>query len=99
MKVIKHTFPEHPELAILPLADWHIGDPNADGKRMLEWLDYLKNNPNAYAILNGDLMDAAIKTSIGDVYQASIQPMEQLIPYWLAKKKTRNRKYAATIGF
>ena len=78
MKVIKHTFPEHPELAILPLADWHIGDPNADGKRMLEWLDYLKNNPNAYAILNGDLMDAAIKTSIGDVYQASIQPMEQL---------------------
>ena len=78
MKVIKHSLGDFDEITILPLADWHIGDPHADGKKMLKWLDYLKTTPNAYAILNGDLMDAAIKTSIGDVYQASIQPMEQL---------------------
>ena len=78
MKVIKHSLGDFEEISILPLSDWHIGDPLSDGAKIKQYLDYLKDTPNAFAILNGDLMDAAIKTSIGDVYQASIQPMEQL---------------------
>ena len=42
MKVITHDLGKHDEISILPLADWHVGDPASDGKRITEWLDYLK---------------------------------------------------------
>ena len=79
MKVIHHTLSkEFKELQILPLADLHLGDIRSDGKKILEWIDYIRNTPNCYTILNGDLMDSAIKSSIGDIYGASLQPMMQL---------------------
>lgn len=79
MKVIRCDLPrEHKEITILPLADWHLGDPRADYKMITQWLDYLKATDNAYCILNGDLMDSATKHSIGDIYSAALQPMEQL---------------------
>lgn len=38
----------------------------------------MKNTPNAYCILNGDILDNATKTSIGDTYTQEFNPMEQL---------------------
>jgi predicted phosphodiesterase len=60
------------------MADLHIGDNNCDYKSILERIEYIKNTPNAYCILDGDLMDTAIASSIGDTYGANLQPMEQL---------------------
>lgn len=56
----------------------HIGDNMCDFKLIQQTLDYIKSTPNAFAVLNGDLMDTAICSSIGDTYAANIQPMEQL---------------------
>lgn len=78
MKVISHILGDHKEIVILPLADLHLGDIHSDYKKIVEWLDYVKNTPNAYAILNGDLMDAATRYSIGDVYGQNLKPMQQL---------------------
>ena len=77
MKVIAHDLGDFDEIFLLPLADWHIGDPASDGKRITEWLDYLKKTPNAFALLNGDLMNCAIRNSVSDVY-TDLSPMEQL---------------------
>lgn len=79
MKVISHNLSEDfSELQILALADLHLGDRNCDGKKILEWIDYIERTPNCYFIMNGDICDAAIKASIGDTYGASLQPMAQL---------------------
>lgn len=78
MKIIKHRLGDFPKLEILPLADLHIGDIHSDGKKIQEWLKYIEETPNCYTILNGDLMDTAIKTSVGDTYGATLRPMEQL---------------------
>ncbi len=78
MKTICCNLGDFSEIQILPLADLHLGDPHSDFKRIQEWIDFIKNTPNAFAILNGDLMDAATVSSIGDTYGASLQPMEQL---------------------
>ena len=79
MKVIKHRLPDFEQLQILPLADLHIGDIHSDGKKIMEWLTYIKDTPNCFTLLNGDLMDTATRTSVGaGVYQAALQPMEQL---------------------
>ena len=65
-------------IEIIPLADLHIGDQCADLKAIQAKIDYIRDKPNAFCVLNGDLMDTAIASSIGDTYAASLQPMEQL---------------------
>lgn len=78
MKPIRCDLPYAETIEIHPMADLHIGDSNSDYKLIMERIDYIKNTPNAYCILGGDLMDTAIASSIGDTYGANLQPMEQL---------------------
>ena len=78
MKAIRCDLPYAEKIEIHPMADLHLGDNNSDFKLIMERIEYIKNTPNAYCILGGDLMDAAIASSIGDTYGANLQPMEQL---------------------
>lgn len=78
MKTIKHTLGNFERIEILPLADLHIGDIHSDGKKIQEWLTYIRETENCFTILNGDLCDNAIRTSIGDTYSATLSPMLQL---------------------
>ena len=61
-----------------PLADLHIGDAMSDWELIQSEIERVLETPNAYCVLNGDLMDTAIASSIGDTYAATHQPMEQL---------------------
>lgn len=79
MKVIKIDLPrELSSIELHTFADEHIGDEHSDIKRVMERIEYVKNTPNAYCIMNGDIMDNATKTSIGDTYTQVFNPMEQL---------------------
>ena len=79
MKTIKIDLPrELEQIEIHTFADEHIGDEHCDIKRLLERIEYVKNTPNAYCIMNGDILDNATKTSIGDTYTQEFNPMEQL---------------------
>ena len=79
MKVIKIDLPsELTQIELHTFADEHIGDEHSDIKRVLQRIEYVKNTPNAYCILNGDIIDNATKTSIGDTYTQVFNPMEQL---------------------
>ena len=79
MKIIKIDLPtELEQIELHIFADEHIGDEHSDMKRLLERIEYVKNTPHAYCILNGDLLDNATKTSIGDSYTQTLSPMDQL---------------------
>lgn len=79
MKVIKIDLPsELEQIELHTFADEHIGDEHSDIKRVLQRIEYVKNTPNAYCILNGDIIDNATRTSIGDIYTQTCNPMEQL---------------------
>ena len=79
LRAIKCDLPkEVEELELVPLADFHIGDSCCDFKLVQARLDHVRDTENAYCVLNGDLMDTAIASSIGDTYGANLQPMEQL---------------------
>ena len=65
-------------LEIYTLADWHIGDKHCKMNEIKDTLNYIKDTPNAYAILNGDLMNNATKTSVSDCYAEAMKPQEQL---------------------
>lgn len=79
MKTIKIDLPRNLlSVELHTFADEHIGDAQSDIERVIQRIEYVKNTPNAYCILNGDIMDNATKTSIGDTYAQVFNPMEQL---------------------
>lgn len=79
MKAIKIDLSEElKSIQIQIFGDEHIGDEHCDLNRLKERIAYVANTENAYCVLNGDVIDNATKTSIGDTYAAELNPMEQL---------------------
>lgn len=54
---------------LMILGDMHIGDELCDLDLIKETIDYVKNTKDCYAILNGDLINNALKTSKSDSYK------------------------------
>jgi predicted phosphodiesterase len=79
LKVIKVTLPRTlKDVEIRIFADLHIGDRHCNLSDIREEIEYVRNTPNCYAILNGDIMNNATKTSVSDTYAELFPPMEQL---------------------
>jgi hypothetical protein len=79
MKVIKADLPQTIEtLELHTFADEHIGDACCDMPRLKARIDYVANTPNAYCILNGDILDFASRSSIGDIESREFNIMGQL---------------------
>ena len=79
MKVIRIDLPkELKSVEIHTLADLHIGDKFADMDGIKAKIEHIRDNVNAYCILNGDLMNNATKTSVSDCYAEEYTPMEQV---------------------
>jgi predicted MPP superfamily phosphohydrolase len=79
MKVIKIDLPKDlKNVEIHTLADLHIGDKFSDMDGIKAKIEHIRDNVNAYCILNGDLMNNATKTSVSDCYAEELSPMEQV---------------------
>lgn len=79
MKSIRIDLPsELKQVEIHTFADEHIGDNNSDIDRLKARIKYVADTENAFCILNGDIIDNATKTSIGDSYSSEFNPMLQL---------------------
>lgn len=79
MKVVKSDLPKDIETLELHIfADEHIGDALCDIPRLQSRIDYIANNPNAYCILNGDILDYASRSSIGDIETREFNIMDQM---------------------
>lgn len=66
------------EVEIIPVADYHWADPHSDHAKILEDIKYIAEHDNVFCVLNGDLMDCAIASSVGDTYGATLTPMDEL---------------------
>lgn len=86
------------EIIICPLADIHLGDPLLDNKLLNKTIDYIKNNENVYTILNGDLMNTALKTSVSNSYEEKLTPMQQIEALVELLEPIKNKILVATIG-
>ena len=99
MKVIKVTLPKNmKEAEIHIFADLHIGDRFCDKELIKQRIEAVKSNPNAFCILNGDIMNNATKTSVSDSYAEEIPPMEQLDTFVEMFEPIKDRILAITQG-
>lgn len=56
----------------------HIGDPAFDADKFFRYREWVQKTPNAYVILNGDILNTAIKSSVSDIYGETMNPKESL---------------------
>lgn len=78
MEIIKQNLgSKFSEIEVIPFSDIHIG-ANVDYKILKDTIKYIEDTPNAYTMLNGDLLNNAIKTSVSDIYSEFINPDAQL---------------------
>lgn len=79
MKTIKVELSQDiKQIELHTFADEHIGDANSDIARLKERIKYVAETPNAYCILNGDILDNASRSSIGDIETREFNIMGQI---------------------
>lgn len=79
MKAIRADFPtDWPRANVYTLADLHIGDPHCVPSEVTRRIEEIKNDPYGLCILNGDLMNTALRNSVSDVYGEVMKPMQQI---------------------
>ena len=66
------------EITIIPISDVHIGDKTMNMPLLKQTLERIKNEPNTYTIINGDICNIGLKDSKTDVYEDLMSPMAQL---------------------
>lgn len=79
MHIVKVDYPHDWESATLyTLADLHIGDPHSLSGLIGERMEEIKQDPHGLVILNGDLLNTALRGSVSDVYGEKMSPMRQI---------------------
>lgn len=63
LKIISHKF-NNKEIRILPLSDVHVGDDNVDYELLKKSINYIRDNDDVFTVLNGDIFNQAIKSSV-----------------------------------
>lgn len=99
MKTIRADFPtDWPNANLYTLADLHIGDPHCVPSEVQRRIDEIKDDPHGLCILNGDLMNTALRNSVSDVYGEVMKPMQQIMFMVDLLKPIKDKIIAATSG-
>lgn len=75
-KIIYHT--ESNLVHFYPLGDFHIGSSHYKEQELKDWVDVIKNDPHAIAVIHGDIINNAIKTSVSDIYDEQLNPEQSI---------------------
>ena len=83
---------------VYPLADWHIGDIHSNMDGINAQIQRVADDPYGLAILNGDLLNTALKSSVSDIYAEQAKPMEQVLTLIGLLKPIADKVIGATTG-
>lgn len=99
MKTVVATLPTNIKtLELVCISDSHIGDPYANEQELMKQIRYVEDTPNCYAIINGDIMNNATKSSVSDSYNETLSPMEQIVKAVMLLKPISDKILAITQG-
>lgn len=77
-KLIKHKFPDRPDIEIWPISDVHLGAAEHNAEAWGAFCRELEQRENAYLVLGGDLINNSVRSSIGNgVFTETMRPREQ----------------------
>lgn len=76
-EMIVHKFPEREDITIIPVADVHLGAKECDEEKFFSFLKMVKDTPNTYLVLAGDLINNATRSSVSNVFEDRYRPSDQ----------------------
>lgn len=83
---------------IYTLADLHIGDPHHLPGEVTEQIERILADPHGLVVLNGDLLNTALKNSVSDIYGETISPIQAVTDLVSILTPIKDRIIGATIG-
>lgn len=76
-EMIIHKFPERQDITIIPIADVHLGARECMEQEFISFIDSIKDKPNVYLVLGGDLINNATRSSVSNVFEEVMRPADQ----------------------
>jgi predicted phosphodiesterase len=85
LKMLKHDLSglNHETIELYPISDMHVGSREFNEGALAKTVREIAAEPNRYVLLGGDLCDNATKSSVGDIYRATMPPRDQ--PQYVAE--------------
>ena len=79
MKCVKNNLSSDLKcLEIEIFSDLHLGSKKCDYMAIQKRIERVRDNEQVYAIIVGDVLNNSTKTSVGDVYEEALTPMQQV---------------------
>jgi len=80
-KLVKITFDvkKYSTVELMMLTDLQYGNKMFQENRFVEFRDWILSEPNRFALLGGDLIDAATPLSIQSPFDNTVQPSDQVL--------------------
>lgn len=75
-EMIVKQFPKRPDITIYPIADVHWGAPECMEQEFMAFINKIKDEPNTYLIIGGDILDNTLKSSVGNSYENRYRPAD-----------------------
>ena len=76
-EIITHHFSENKDIIIYPISDVHLGASEHMEKEWGAFCSSVLDNPNAYIVLGGDLINNATRNSVSNIFEETMRPREQ----------------------
>ena len=76
-EMIQHSFLGGHDITVVPISDVHLGSAECMEQEFMQFLETVKNTPNLYLTLGGDLIDNGTRSSVTNVFRATMYPSEQ----------------------
>ena len=76
-EMIIRKFPDRQDITIIPIADVHLGARECMEQQFISFIDSIKDNPNVYVILGGDLIDNGTRNGLTNIFRATMPPSQQ----------------------
>lgn len=65
------------DITIYPITDVHLGSVEHNSKEWGKFIEKIKNEPNSYVVLGGDLINNATRSSVSNIFEELLRPREQ----------------------
>ena len=76
-EMIQHQFLGGHDITIIPVSDVHLGSPECMEQEFIKFIETVKETPNVYLILGGDLIDNGTRSSVTNPFRATMSPSVQ----------------------
>lgn len=76
-KIITHDFPRCDGIYIVPISDVHLGAAESMEKEFREFLNMVRETPNIYITLGGDLINNGVRNAVSNPFDEVYRPREQ----------------------